>query len=154
MKKRFIQFALLGAPIGLSITYLIPLFISFFIGDGKFHPVVPELAQALGSELNAVAVQAAVSLIYGAVFGASSAIWLIENWSILRQTALHFVIVVAATMPVAYFMRWMHRSVIGVLSYIGLFAAIYAVIWLAQYAATRKKVDELNKGLKSGAKDN
>ena len=29
MKKKFVNFARLGAPIGLSITYLIPLFISF-----------------------------------------------------------------------------------------------------------------------------
>ncbi|HHX53352.1 MAG TPA: DUF3021 domain-containing protein [Clostridiales bacterium] len=152
MKKKFVNFALLGAPIGLSITYLIPLFISFFIGDGTFHPVVPALAEALGNELNAVAVQAVVSLVYGAIFGGSSAIWLIEDWSILKQTAVHFAVVVGVTLPVAYFMRWMHRSVTGVLSYVGLFAAIYAVIWLAQYTATRKKVDELNKGLKSGTK--
>ena len=154
MKKKFVNFALLGAPIGLSITYLIPLFISFFIGDGNFYPVVPALAEALGGELNAVAVQAVVSLVYGAVFGGSTAIWLIEDWSILKQTAVHFVVVVGATLPVAYLMRWMHRSVFGVLSYIGIFVVIYAVIWLAQYAATRKKDDDLNKGLKSGTKTN
>lgn len=43
MKKNLFYRCLFGAPTGLAISYAITIIISLFIGDGRFHAVVPEL---------------------------------------------------------------------------------------------------------------
>jgi len=78
-----------------------------------------------------------------------SVIWNMERWSILRQTATHFVICSAITLPVAYFMQWIEQSLAGVLIYYGFFAAVYVVIWLSVYFATRKKIMKVNEAIKN-----
>lgn len=75
MKKKVLLRALLGAPIGLSIGFLVTLLVSAGFGDGKFYPVTPELTALCGTELRAVAVQTAVLLLCGAVWAAASVIW-------------------------------------------------------------------------------
>ena len=51
MKKKVLLRALLGAPIGLSIGFLVTLLVSAGFGDGKFYPVTPELTALCGTEL-------------------------------------------------------------------------------------------------------
>ena len=65
MKKNLFYRCLFGAPTGLAISYAITIIISLFIGDGRFHAVVPELTALCGSEINAVLLQSVCSLIYG-----------------------------------------------------------------------------------------
>ena len=144
MKKDILLRALFGAPIGLAISTLITIAISAFVGDGLYHPVVPELAAACGGELNAVLAQAACSLLYGAGWGAASVIWQLESWSLLRRSAVHLIVCSAVTFPIAYLMRWMRHSIGGVLAYFGIFFAVYVIIWLAQYAAIRRQIRQMN----------
>ena len=47
--KKAGQRGLIGAPIGLAISTVIAILDSWYIGDGKFYAVVPELAADLGS---------------------------------------------------------------------------------------------------------
>ena len=53
MKKKVLLRALLGAPIGLSIGFLVTLLVSAGFGDGKFYPVTPELTACSLSALPA-----------------------------------------------------------------------------------------------------
>ena len=53
MKKKLIGRGVIGFPVGIAIGYVITVIISICIGDGFFHPVTPELANKMGSELNA-----------------------------------------------------------------------------------------------------
>ena len=89
MKKKVILRSLIGAPIGLSISFIITLIISVIINKGEYYPVVPQLTALCGNELNAVVIQTICSLLYGAAFGGASVIWEIENWSLLKQTVIH-----------------------------------------------------------------
>ena len=43
MKKKIIQRCLIGATIGLSISYIITVIISAIINNGKYYPTVPQL---------------------------------------------------------------------------------------------------------------
>ena len=43
MKKKVILRCLIGAPIGLSISFMITLIISVIINKGEYYPVVPQL---------------------------------------------------------------------------------------------------------------
>ena len=54
MKKKVILRCLIGAPIGLALSYLITVVISLAVADGNFYPVVPKLIQDCGNEINAV----------------------------------------------------------------------------------------------------
>lgn len=144
MKKKFFLRCLIGAPIGLSISTVITIIISLFTGDGNFYPVAPGLIADCGNEINAVLLQALCSLLYGAAWAGASVIWEIDRWSILRQTVTHLIVCSLATLPIAYFMRWMNHSVTGVWSYFGIFFGIYLFIWLSQYSAMKKRVRQLN----------
>ncbi len=144
MKKELIKRCLLGAPLGLAISTIITIAISLSVGDGRYHAVVPSLAQDLGSEINAVVLQALLSMVYGAAWAGASVIWDAERWSLLKMTLVHLLVTSLATFPIAYFARWMPHSTTGIVLYIGIFVAIYAGIWFSQYGAMKKKIRAMN----------
>ena len=142
--KKAGQRGLIGAPIGLAISTVIAILDSWYIGDGKFYAVVPELTADLGSEIGAVTIQMLCSLLYGAAFAGASVIW-DTDWSLTKMTAIHFLICSAATFPIAYLLRWMEHSVGGVLIYFGQFLTIYIAIWIASYVRLKRSINALNK---------
>lgn len=142
--KKIILRSLSGAPIGLAISTIITIIISVIINDGNFYPVVPSLADDFGSQLNAVLVQSLCSLLYGAAWSGASVIWELDSWSLLKQTAIHLIICSSATFPIAYFMHWMPKNLIGIFIYFGIFLAIYFGIWLSQYFSIKARLKELN----------
>ena len=139
--------AMIGAPVGMAISTIIAVLDSWFIGDGKFYAVVPELAADLGSEICAVTIQALCSMLFGAAFAGASVIWE-KDCSLTKMTLLHFLICSAATFPIAYLLRWMDHTAGGVLKYFGQFLAIYVAIWIIQYMRLRRNVNALNKKVK------
>lgn len=144
MKKKVAIRCLIGAPIGLALSTIITIAISLTVRDGRFYAVVPELIADCGTEINAVLLQTVCSLLYGAAWAGASIIWEVDNWSILRQTITHLIICSLCTFPIAYFMRWMDHSVFGILSYFGIFFAIYFIIWMSQYMAIKKRIQQIN----------
>lgn len=152
MKKKILLRSLLGVPLGIAVSYVITLLISLSIGDGCFYPVTLELASDFGNEMNAVLAQTLCSMLYGAVFAGASVIWESESWSLLRMTATHLTVVSLVTLPVAWFMRWMSRSLAGVAAYFAIFLGIYAVIWLSQYSTMKTRIRQLNEKLRSHSK--
>ncbi len=139
--------ALIGAPVGMAISTVIAVLDSWYIGDGKFYAVVPELAADLGSEIGAVTIQVLCSMLFGAAFAGASVIWE-KDWNLTKMTFVHFLICSAATFPIAYLLRWMDHTAGGVLKYFGQFLAIYVVIWIIQYMRLRRNVNALNKKVK------
>ena len=136
--------ALLGAPIGLTISTAITIIISLAIGKGEYYAVVPELIADFGTEINAVLIQALCSMMYGAAFAGASVIW-DTDWSLTRMTIVHLLICSAATFPIAFLMRWMEHTVGGILIYFGIFLFIYLMIWISQYTRIKKSIAALNK---------
>lgn len=144
MKKKIILRGALGAPIGIAIGYLITIAISLAWGKGWYAPCVPELAEVMGSEIRAVLLQTALCALLGAVGAASSVIWEIESWSLVKQSGVFFLILAAVMLPTAWFTYWMEHSIGGFLSYLGMFAAIFVFIWLAEYLIGRRIVAKMN----------
>ena len=155
MKKKVIKRCLFGAPIGLLISHIILLITSIFLSvatkkyEGDFLPAPWSLIELCGSELNAVIIQTICSLIFGAAFGGASVIWEIENWSLLKQTVLHLIIISVSSLPIAYCMYWMPHSFWGIAGYIAIFFFIYFFIWFSQYFAMKKRIQEFNDKVKS-----
>lgn len=151
MKKKLIFRCLLGASVGLSISTIITIIISFTIGDGKFYPVVPELITDCGNELNAMVLQSICSLLYGAAWSGAAAIWEKEDWSLLRQTILHLILCSAATFPIAYFMRWIPHNITGFTLYFSIFFGIYLFIWFSQYFTIKKRIRQINEKVRESS---
>lgn len=147
MKKKVLMSAFWGFPVGIAIGHVITILLSFARGDGGFYPCMPELISALGGELQAVTLQ---TLLYGCIgmsFSASSRIWQMDGWSLLRQTGVYFLINAAVLLLAAYILRWMHRSVVGFLIYLGIFTLIFALAWVIQYGIWKHSLKKINQKL-------
>lgn len=147
MKRKIILRSITGFPLGLAIGYLISIILSLIWAKGYYSPCVPELTAMMGSEIHAVMLQALLCGILGMGFGASSVIWEIEDWGLVKQTGIYFLIVSIIMMPVAYITYWMEHSVKGVLRYFGIFAFIFIIVWMIQYARARRHVKKMNEAL-------
>lgn len=147
MKKEIIRRCLIGAPAGVAVCFIEAILQSYYFGGERFYPVVPAMAERFGGELNAVAIQTAFVLLYGAMWGGTSVIW--ENdWSLLRQTLTHLAIVSLATFPVAWVAQWMAHSVKGVIVYFGMFFVIYFLVWVIMTTISRIQIRKINSELK------
>lgn len=144
MKKKLIMRGLFGVPAGIALGFVITLIISACTGTGAFYPAAPELIDTMGNELNAVALQTVLCAIMGAGFAAASVIWELDAWSLAKQSGIYFLIISVIMLPIAYVTNWMKHTVLGVLSYAGIFAAIFVVVWLSQYLLWKRKIKKMN----------
>lgn len=142
-KKAMLR-GLLGAPIGVFIAYTITVLISLTAPGDYYDPVVPQLALDLNNEIKAVVLQYILSAVMGFVYGAAACVFEVERWGITTQTALHFVIMTAATFPVAYITYWMPHTLKGIFGYVSIFLVIYLGIWLIQMYLWRKRINHIN----------
>lgn len=148
MKKKVLFRCMIGGLGGLAISTLIGISISMSIGDGQFHAVPPALITQCGTELMAVIAQTVCSMLYGAAMAGGSAIWEVENWSLLRQTMTHMAVTSLSALPITYLMHWVPHTVNAVIIYFVGFFLIYFVIWLICYLSMRKKIRRMNEELK------
>lgn len=148
MKRKIILRCLTGFPIGITICYLITIILSVCVANGYYSPCVPELISLTGSEINAVILQTLLGGLLGAGFAGCSIIWEIDNWSIVKQTGIYFLIISIIMMPTAYFTYWMEHSIRGFLSYFGIFTLIFIIIWFVQFVTGRHNVNRMNECLK------
>jgi|SRR3712207_1194544 len=153
MKKNIIQRGLVGFPIGITIGAIITICISLYIGDGYFHPVVPEFIDTIGGELNAVIFQTALCGIMGTGYSMASIIWEIDSWSIAKQGGIYFLVACLIMFPIAYFTNWMEHSLLGVLAYSLIFVLIFIFVWLIQYFIWKIRVDRINEVIYNGDKE-
>ena len=147
MKKEFVLRVFIGLLGGIVISYLITIGISLAIGDGSFYPCVPSLIERFGNELTAIIIQTVLSAVLGAGFAGCSLIWEKDEWSLLKQTSIYFLIVSGLMMVVAYFCEWMEHSVKGVLSYFAIFFAIFVVVWIVQYLIWKIRISKIKEGI-------
>ena len=85
----------------------------------------------------------------GAGFAMASVIWKLDSWSLAKQSGIYFLIACVITLPVAYIANWMEHSVVGFLSYAGIFTAIFIAVWFIQYLAWKQKIKKINARVKN-----
>lgn len=147
MKKQLLCRGVLGFPLGIALGYVITIIISAFWAQGDYVSVTPELLKMMGSEISAVIVQAGLCGLMGSGFAMASLLWEIDRWSIAKQSGVYFAIISAIMLPVAYIANWMEHTLIGFLSYFGIFAGIFLLVWICQYLGWRARVQKLNQGV-------
>lgn len=148
MRKKAILRGLLWFPLAIAIGYVITIFVSLGLGHGRYVPCPPSLTERIGSELGATVLQAAVTGLIGALFAAASVIMEVERWSIAKETGLYFLVTALTILPAAYFMEWMAHTLLGFLTYFGLFVAIFLMMWVIQYVIWKQKLKRVNAKLK------
>ena len=146
LKKALLR-GLLGFPMGIFLSVSVTILISLTLGTGEYNPVVPDLINITNSELNAVILQYILSGVLGFMFAAGSAVFEVEQFSLVKQVVIHFFISVFTMFPIAYILRWMDHSVRGIVTYVGIFLFLYVVIWIIQYLTWKKKILQINKKL-------
>lgn len=144
MKKALLR-GLIGFPLGVFIGYAITIVLSLIFAGGYYSPAVPEMIEMCGSEINAVLLQFMLCGVMGAACAAGSVVWDNDKLSLLTQTVINFVIITFTMIPTAYICHWMEHSIVGILQYISIFAAIYVIIWINQYIGWKIKVKKINK---------
>lgn len=149
-RKAFIRCAA-GFPQGIAIGHIIGILGSFFWGNGHYSPCAPELVEMMGGEIYAVMVQALLCGFLGAGFAGSSVIWEMEDWSLVKQTGIYFMVCSLVMMPIAYLTHWMEHSVKGFFQYFGIYALIFVIVWVIQFVVGKRNVDRMNAKL-NGAK--
>lgn len=144
MKKKIIERTVAGFFIGIAIGQIISVLISLIAGNGEFIVCVPEFTELMGNEAVAAAVQTLLCGVIGIGYAAASLVWESEKLNIAAQTGICFGIYAVALLPIAYFTKWMEHSLLGVLGYIGIFAASFVVVWLNQYFFLKSKIKAIN----------
>ena len=148
MKKKILFRSLVGAPIGVTISLIITIIFSLCLGHGEYFPAPHELIYWCGgNETTAVIVQMICSLLVGAICGGSSVIWEIEKWSLLKQTLVHFAVIVVPFFGIGYILNWMPHYLYGALGYVGGFIAVYVIMWCSIYFSIKSKIKKMNKHL-------
>lgn len=147
MKKDIIFRIFVGFLGGIVISHLITIGVSIAFGDGNYYPCVPSLVERFGSEVNAVIIQTILSAVLGAGFAGCSIIWEKDDWSLLKQTGIYFVIVSVLMMTIAYICEWMEHSVSGVLSYFAIFFGIFVAVWVVRYLIWKKRISKIKNRL-------
>ena len=146
MRKKLLQRIFQGFFIGIAVGQLICVLISLMNGE-DFIICSPEFIELTGSEAAAAAVQTLLCGVIGSGFSGASVIWETDTLSIAAQSGLCFAIYAVILLPAAYITGWAEHSLAGLLSYAGIFAASFAVVWIIQYIVWKKRLAAINKKL-------
>lgn len=105
--------------------------------------VTLKLLNMAGGLAPALLLQTLLSGLLGAVSFAGVSFYDIENWSLLRIAVVHYLVIEAAYMPIAFFLGWLTAAKDALIW--ALFSAVsYLIIFLIMCAIYRSQVRELN----------
>ena len=147
MKKEIVRRCLLGMSIGITISYLISIIISYLAGSKEYIPCAPAFLALFASSLQAVCADF--------TFGISRCCFQSGQFNMEHrvlesfETKLYPLLCLSITMfPIAWLMHWMSHTIFGILIYIVLFFLIYLCIWLIMYQIQKREVQRINQHLK------
>lgn len=86
--------------------------------------------------------------IVGLIFSFASLIFEKEEWSILKQTSIHFIILLGTFLPTAIWIGWVPNRFGSILVCIVSFIMIYFIIWFVMTLYWKRKIEKLNHQLK------
>ena len=147
IKKAVAKRAILGFIYGVFIGQTILIIESLFMRDGNFYPVSTALINLMGTNLGAVILQYFLTGIMGAVFASSSVIFEMDEWSLLRQSIIHFIVVSIPSYIAGFLCCWFPHTVGSTLIWFGVFIVVYFIFWISFMLYYRKKVKTINEAL-------
>lgn len=128
--------AKLAAGMGMAMFYCL-----LFLGIGWANGMET-------IETRTLFIHLVVANIIGMIFSVASFIFEKEEWSLLKQTMVHFIILLGSFLPVSVWMGWIPNHVSAILICVGIFIIVYFIIWFVMTIYWKKKIESLNHQLK------
>lgn len=123
------------------------VFIGAFIGQMFF------VVSAFNNEVITVASefilkQFTVASLVGFYCAGVSVVYDIEEWSFLKQTVSHFIIMTIPYFILANFAGWIPKHPLGLSAFIAAYITLYLIIWFSFKRYWKKKAEEMVKQLR------
>ncbi|MEI4829921.1 DUF3021 domain-containing protein [Bacillus sp. FJAT-53711] len=99
-------------------------------------------------ETRTLLINLVVANVMGIIFSVASFVFEREEWSLLKQTIIHFIILLGTFLPVAVWMGWVPNHADSIFICVGSFIIVYFIIWFAMTMYWKKKIENLNNQLK------
>ena len=147
--QRFIMLSFLGFAIGvITGTVISTLLGTLSVGDGEMHLCPDALIQVVGNPIIAFVVQAVVSGIFGVLAIGGTFVYGIEEWGLVKCTAIHYFLVMGGYIVTSLFLRWFTlKDIVPILCMIAGMTVGYVIIWFINYMAYKSQLDQINKKL-------
>ena len=146
--KKVTGYMLFGIPSGILIGLITSLIFSWQAGYGIFYPGPPAFMSLFNNELEALTAALVLWSIVGMMFSISSLIFEKLEWSILKQTSLHFLCTYTGLLALNVFLNWFDYTLGNVAEFTLTFMIIYAVVWSVSMIRVKKSLDQINQRLK------
>ncbi|KEP86965.1 membrane protein [Oenococcus oeni IOEB_0501] len=147
--KKIISKILFGIPAGICIGFVIALTFSFVYQSQNFVPSAPRFVGHFSSNTLATAVSLIFWACMGIVFSISGMTFEKDEWSITRQTIVHFAITYIGFTPLAILAGWFPLNIFWMISYTLIYLIVYVIIWFVSMLIAKEKIEELNKIIKN-----
>ena len=137
-----------GAFTGLMISVITSLIFS----KDKYVPLYPDsfMGKIYYENFNeAVIMLICVALwaLIGILFTYGNLIFTDTDWSITKQTVVHFILMIILFFPLAILAGWFHLNFENIISFIIIFIVVYITMWFGTYQRNKKIIHEANNKL-------
>ena len=147
IKKAVAKRAVLGFIYGVFIGQTILILESLMMRDGNFYAVSSSLLELVGTKITAVIIQYFLTGIIGLTFAATTVIFEMDEWSLLRQTIIHFIITSIVMYIAGFLCGWFPHTVVSTLVWFGVFVVVYLIFWICFSLYYKNKVKKMNEAL-------
>lgn len=147
LKKEAVKRAIMGFMYGVFIGQTILILESLMARDGNFYPVAASLVDLAGTKIAAVIIQYFLTGLIGTTFAATTVIFEMDSWSLLRQTILHFIITSIVMYIAGFLCGWFPHKLSSTLIWFGIFIVIYVIFWISFSSYYKNKVKKMNEAL-------
>ncbi len=131
--KTFFIRGLFGIFLGLSIGYTVLVLIAGAEGQ-------------MFMDFKSLSFHYFMAMFVGFYMGSVSVVYDVEEWSLLRQTVTHGILILPY-IPLAFSIGWAPRSFFGRLLFILMYIVVYGIIWLGIKTYWSQRARELNEEL-------
>ena len=147
IKKALVKRAVLGFIYGVFIGQTILIIESLFMRDGNFYAVSNSLLELAGSKIAAVIIQYFLTGLIGTTFAATTVIFEMDSWSLLRQSITHFIITSIVMYVAGFLCGWFPHTLVSTLIWFGVFVVVYLIFWICFSLYYKNKVKKMNEAL-------
>lgn len=79
-----------------------------------------------------------------ALYNVSTFVFTKDNWSLVKQTVVHFIIITCTCLLCGWLSFWYPHRISGILIAIGECVVTYFIIWFYFYSSYKKSVSKIN----------